>query len=305
MTHAHTDPFADFQSDDLSAAPTAVDTFLAASARYARATVAPGPVKAEVPMLACGKCAGRGVFRSYSGRVLGDCFTCRGTGQVRGLKQDAASVQRRERAAERRDAQRAEQAEAQLAWREAHSDVVAWIDAKAERGNNFAQSLAQSLARFGSLTEGQINAVRRCIALDAERVQQRAAAAPSVAGEGFTTLLAGFAKAKEAGLKHPKVRTGELTFSCASATSANAGCLYVKAGETYLGKITPAGQFFRGRDCTPSQADTVARVGRDPMAEAVAHGKRTGACSICARELTDPVSIERGIGPICAERFGW
>jgi Family of unknown function (DUF6011) len=28
-------------------------------------------------------------------------------------------------------------------------------------------------------------------------------------------------------------------------------------------------------------------------------------CAVCNRELSDPVSVEAGIGPICAERFGW
>ena len=41
----------------------------------------------------------------------------------------------------------------------------------------------------------------------------------------------------------------------------------------------------------------------DPEAAAVLHGRVSGRCSICNRDLTDPESIERGIGPICAEKF--
>lgn len=41
----------------------------------------------------------------------------------------------------------------------------------------------------------------------------------------------------------------------------------------------------------------------DPEAAAVLHGKASGRCSVCSRDLTDPASIERGIGPICAEKF--
>lgn len=33
--------------------------------------------------------------------------------------------------------------------------------------------------------------------------------------------------------------------------------------------------------------------------------KRTGRCSCCGRELTDPASIAAGIGPVCAKRFGF
>jgi len=37
--------------------------------------------------------------------------------------------------------------------------------------------------------------------------------------------------------------------------------------------------------------------------EAKEYGKRTGNCMVCSRELTNPDSIEAGIGPICASKF--
>lgn len=42
---------------------------------------------------------------------------------------------------------------------------------------------------------------------------------------------------------------------------------------------------------------------KDPEAAAVLHGRASGRCSICNRDLTDPESIARGIGPICASKF--
>ena len=41
----------------------------------------------------------------------------------------------------------------------------------------------------------------------------------------------------------------------------------------------------------------------DPLAAAVRHGKLSGRCCSCGRDLTDPASIEAGIGPICAGKF--
>lgn len=294
--------FAGF-ADDLDAADVlpaaAARSFLGDAALFARASG-----QSEAPTIDCPKCNGTGRFRTYSGRDGGNCFKCDGSGKTRGLKMDAASVQRRERAAVSRAERSAAEDKARADWLIAHSDVMDWITLNAYR-SNFASSLFESRERFGSLTVNQVAAVRRCIEQDAERAKAREAAAPVVAGEGTSKLIAAFETAKAAGLKNPKVRVGETQFSCAKATSANAGCLYVKSGETYLGKVTPAGKFFASRDCTAEQAAEVARVLIDPMGEAVAHGKRTGSCAICARELTDPVSIERGIGPICAERFGW
>lgn len=42
----------------------------------------------------------------------------------------------------------------------------------------------------------------------------------------------------------------------------------------------------------------------DPLAAAVKYGKLSGRCCSCGRDLTDPASIEAGIGPICAAKFG-
>ena len=70
----------------------------------------------------------------------------------------------------------------------------------------------------------------------------------------------------------------------------------------YLGKVTPAG-------CDSRLSDTVKEIimgaANDPLNAAIRYGKLSGECSCCGRELTDPRSIERGIGPICATKFGW
>ena len=39
------------------------------------------------------------------------------------------------------------------------------------------------------------------------------------------------------------------------------------------------------------------------LEEAKAFGVETGTCCVCARELTNPKSVEAGIGPVCAGRF--
>lgn len=39
------------------------------------------------------------------------------------------------------------------------------------------------------------------------------------------------------------------------------------------------------------------------LAEAQEYGKRTGTCMVCSRRLSNPASVEAGIGPVCASRF--
>lgn len=45
--------------------------------------------------------------------------------------------------------------------------------------------------------------------------------------------------------------------------------------------------------------------GMTPMTlqEAAAFGHLHGVCFVCCKALTDPVSVKRGIGPVCAKRF--
>ena len=65
------------------------------------------------------------------------------------------------------------------------------------------------------------------------------------------------------------------------------------------------GKLFAVSACTPQQEDAIVAVAADPMNAAIAYGKRFGKCSICARTLTDAESIARGMGAVCATRFGW
>jgi hypothetical protein len=70
----------------------------------------------------------------------------------------------------------------------------------------------------------------------------------------------------------------------------------------YLGKVTPAG-------CDSRLSDDVKAIimaaASDPLTAAIKYGKVSGSCSCCGRELTVKESIDRGIGPICATKFGW
>jgi hypothetical protein len=106
------------------------------------------------------------------------------------------------------------------------------------------------------------------------------------------------------GLKWPKLRLDSFVFSPAPDSGKNAGSIYVKEDGEYLGKITN-GKFYAVRTCDGERKDRVVKAAADPEASAVAYGKRTGECSCCGRTLTDPESVERGIGPICADKYGW
>lgn len=49
--------------------------------------------------------------------------------------------------------------------------------------------------------------------------------------------------------------------------------------------------------------DTLRTLEKNPLEAAKASGRLSGRCCSCGRDLTDPDSIEAGIGPICAQKF--
>lgn len=125
-----------------------------------------------------------------------------------------------------------------------------------------------------------------------------------IGGDGFNKLLVSFLRARQSGLKNPKVHIGGLMFTLAKDNSRNPGHLYIKDRGEYVGKVSPAGQ-FQPYNCPSDTHATIVQVSRDPLAAAVRHGHMTGNCAVCSKALSDPESVTRGIGPVCAKRFGW
>lgn len=283
--------FFDNLNDDLNAAPVRKE-------------------RAERPTYtsACPKCRGSGRFYGYSGRDFGPCHMCKGAGQMTFKTSPEHRAKARAGSAKRKaDAEAAAAANA-VEWAAAHPDVCEWLARASARGFNFAISLSQALAKYGHLTEGQIGAARKCMVRDAEFEQKRHAerlarteAAPAVSVESIEQALR---TATGNGLKNPKLRLADFVFSLAKASSRNAGAIYVKQGSDYLGKIA-GGKFFCARECGAEREAKVVEVASQPAEAAVAYGRMTGSCACCGRELTDPESIERGIGPICARKFGF
>lgn len=246
----------------------------------------------------CIRCAGSGKFRGFSGIPQGPCFSCKGTGK-RSYKND-----RQTREANRAKAQQRVQKKAD-AWREANPDRYGWLTAKAPTFG-FASDLLGRVDKGQEPSDRQLETIDRLMKQDAERKAQwdaerkaREASAPAI---DVSRIEEAFATAQSNGVKRPKLRLDTFTFSLAPAHGVNAGALYVKEGEEYCGKIT-GGKFIATRSCTAS--DRILAVASDPANAAVAYGKRFGSCSCCGRELTNHASIDLGIGPICAQKFGW
>ena len=172
--------------------------------------------------------------------------------------------------------------------------------------NSFAQSLVSQIQSGKPWSDNQVSAAQRMIdkveARQAERAQKAAEKAVSVDLEPIRTM---FASAVENGHKRPKYRAEGLVISMAPANGVNAGALYVKTtSDEYQGKIV-GDEFKPAFSCDDVTKEALKVIAKDPSEAAVRYGRKTGSCSCCGRELTKAASIEAGIGPICAEKWGF
>lgn len=256
----------------------------------------------------CKKCRGSGTYYGRS-RFGQRCFACKGAGGW----DRKTSPEARARAAAGREAAKVRKGDAALAaFAVEHPEAAAWVADRAP-SFGFALSMQEAVRKWGHLTPGQLAAVDRMIVGDRERAERKAAeaveraaaveAAPAVT---VSKIEDAFASAKAHGIEFPKLRLAGFKFSPAPAHGANAGAIYVKEVETgeYLGKIA-GGKFLKVRTCEEVTAAEVVEVASNPAASATAYGQRTGKCSCCGRKLTKGESIDRAIGPICAEKYGW
>lgn len=259
----------------------------------------------------CPKCRGTGRYDAPSSLGHHRCTKCAGRGYLTFKTSAADRAAARQSATARKAAKLAEDV---TSFGVAYPHIVAWLNERAE-SFGFASSLKASLAKYGSLTDGQIAAVERCILQDAARAERKAEEAKArevtaekanatLTTEAVDNLMASLKQAASKGLKKPALRFEGFTVTMAGANSKNAGGLYLKDGGTYLGKIVN-GKLTASWEAARMDGllDRIAAAMVDPVESARAYGKRTGHCSCCGRLLTDPVSVERGIGPICEANF--
>jgi len=240
----------------------------------------------------CVKCAGTGKFLGHRlHQTSRKCFTCNGKGYF--LTSDQARRNNRKTAADRKT-ERVAAAKAKIM--EDHKAVIDWITDNSG-WNNFASSLLGQLEERGSLTEKQLDrAEQMMIKAEATR-KTREANGTIIDISRIVELFASVAA------KRPILRFGPLSISRAPDSGRNAGALYVKDDHEYGGKITREGKWCPVGSARSEIKTELIELAADPMAAVVKHGRVTGSCACCGRELTKASSIELGVGPVCAEKW--
>ncbi len=98
-----------------------------------------------------------------------------------------------------------------------------------------------------------------------------------------------------------QVRLPGITLSTVNK-GVNIGCVYVYENNQYVAKITTSGVLMGN---VSDDVKNLLEDANDNLLQlAKIYGHESGSCSICGRTLNDPLSVQMGIGPICAKRFG-
>jgi hypothetical protein len=97
-----------------------------------------------------------------------------------------------------------------------------------------------------------------------------------------------------------QVRLPGITLSTVNR-GANIGCVYVYENNHYVGKITHNGELIG--NASEDVKNLLEDANENLLQLAKIYGHETGSCSICGRTLNDPLSVQMGIGPVCAKRF--
>lgn len=162
--------------------------------------------------------------------------------------------------------------------------------------DGFVASVYDQFKRKGSISERQRECLERAVAKFSKPVNLDRAKGGEI---DLAPIHAIFDRAKARGLKKASYRAEGFKVTPAGETSANPGALYVKSdGGEYLGKVT-GGKFIPVAAAPADTLDKLRDIAKDPLNAAIQFGKKTGICCLCSRELTNPESIARGIGPIC------
>ncbi len=115
-----------------------------------------------------------------------------------------------------------------------------------------------------------------------------------------------FNQVAASGFKTVRIRFSGLLFKRAPDSGRNAGAVYVMREQDYLGKIQRGCWWpVQGVERDTEVRNAVTITMDDPLHAAITYGRRTGNCAICGRHLDNAQSVKLGIGPICAEKFGF
>ena len=245
----------------------------------------------------------------WKGKSKYPCYTCKGTGKVESKLTDPTL-------------------KAQV------NELKSVIDNLPARSKSFAESLIKQAERKGSLSPKQMPYLLSMTA-DGLKVKSTPKPVPkpkpvnevttTVGWEGVTTMMT----ATHENLQTCRLRihtdAGQVVFKSKverkylgydkvsgkhNYENTPQPLIYVELNKTLVGTINrteSVATFNTLKGRTPTQFKRVEGdidlFRQDPIGVMTAHGKKSGNCCFCGRDLTDHRSTAHGYGPICAKRY--
>lgn len=166
--------------------------------------------------------------------------------------------------------------------------------------NAFAQDILSDMAR------GRLITANRMIAAEAMMDKIDAKPKAQTGTVDLSRIRQMFDAAVSSGHHRPVYLAEGLKITLAPAHCRNAGALYVVDldRDEYQGKVEGV-DFKKVGTASPLTYPALLRIAADPLKTAIDFGRLNGRCACCGRKLTNKVSVDLGIGPICKENWGF
>lgn len=189
--------------------------------------------------------------------------------------------------------------------------ALAYMKENVENGttNDFVDSMNRAYREHGRLSKSQIRGLLNCIRAEVLSADKQADTLIQRMESGYEPLNLSNVPSGRYAIPHGENSDGLGTVAFYTIDNIkdpnskwfNWVFVNILASDTKIrcGSQRP-NQFYQGK-----HENLLRGIAKDPYAAAILFGKLIGKCSICGRTLTDPESIDRGIGPICADRAGF
>jgi hypothetical protein len=201
----------------------------------------------------------------------------------------------------------------QLEWHEAIAELRTIV--ALNPNNDFASSLLSREDKDQYMSDSQVSWVYK-LAQDAldERNMDGKLKALSDASVDASDLLGTLVEANVKGIKKPILRfqmaNGAQVRIKYMTRGGNAGGAWVTVNDELRGKIDDQGVFvtyncrYQDQQWVEEFSTFIEQISADVNGALTAYGKLTSQCGCCGLPLTNKESIERGIGPICLDKYG-
>jgi hypothetical protein len=181
--------------------------------------------------------------------------------------------------------------------------TISYVKENMENGTagDFVKAMSDALTRYASFTEGQTRGLLNCIRSEVLSADKAADAIVAELAFGIKPLDLRSVPSGNYAVEHDETTAFYVIDNVTNGKWKDWVFVKILASDQELrvGSQRP-GQMYQGK-----HENLLRKIAENPYEASVLFGHKIGRCGICGKTLTDPESIEAGIGPVCAKKVGW